>query len=66
MFLEERVETMKPRFSGFDDGPLPDSTPVASHRGESTVLLKRPRAHGGKRPAGKTTALVNAHTLSGD
>jgi excisionase family DNA binding protein len=65
MFLEEKVETMKPRFSGFDDGPVPDSTPVASQWGESAVPPKRARAHRAKPPAGKT-ALGYAHTLSDD
>jgi excisionase family DNA binding protein len=56
---------MKLRFSGFDEGPVSDPTPVPSQWGESTVPSKRARAHRAKRPARKTP-LGNARTLSDD
>lgn len=56
---------MKPQFSGFYDGPVPDSTPVPSPSGASAVPSKRARAHRAKPPARKM-ALGYAHTLSDD
>ena len=56
---------MKPQFSGFDDGPVPDSTPVPSPSGASAVPSKQARPHRPKPPARKM-ALGYAHTLSGD
>ncbi|WGJ14155.1 helix-turn-helix domain-containing protein [Methylocapsa sp. D3K7] len=65
VFLEERVEQMKPQFSGIDDGPMPDSTLVPSPSGASAVPSKRTRARRAKSPARKT-ALGHAHALSDD
>jgi excisionase family DNA binding protein len=62
-FLEERVEKMKSRFSGFDEGP--DPTRVPSQRGASAVPSKRARACRAKSPTRKT-ALGYAHALSVD
>jgi excisionase family DNA binding protein len=56
---------MKSRFSGFDEGPIPDPTPVPSQRGASAVPSKRARACRAKCPA-RMTALGNAHRLSDD
>ena len=56
---------MKPQFSGFDDGPVPASTPAPSPSGASAVPSKRACAHRAKPPARKT-ARGYAPTLSGD
>jgi excisionase family DNA binding protein len=64
VFLEERVEQMKPQFSGIDDGPVPDSTPAPSPSGASAVPSKWARPHRAKPPVRK--ALGYAHIISGD
>jgi excisionase family DNA binding protein len=56
---------MKPQLSGFDDRPVPDSTPLPSQSGASAVPSKRARNHRAKCPA-RMTALGNAHRLSDD